>query len=255
MTQPIRNLASASNRMGAGCLEAKVPVEGPTEIRLAAEALNGMQARISRFVTERTSVIGAIAHDLRTPLNSLRFRIAALPSKEHALAEADIKRMEQIISSTMAYVENEGAPASVERLDLASLLEGLVDDYRDRGAKILVESSPRVTIMGDIVRLRRLFTNLIDNALAFGTSAAISARLHDEWIEVRVTDDGPGIPHDELGRVFEPFYRSERSRNRSTGGIGLGLSIALAAARSHGGNLELFNLEAGLCASVRLPKR
>jgi len=253
ISRPVRTFAAAADRIGAGLDDTPVPVVGPTEIRQAAVALNEMQARIAQFIQERTALVGAIAHDLRTPLSNLRFRVANIDLETRASAEEEILRMEQLINSTLDYVDGEGRPMMAEPLDLGSLLQTLTDNCRDRGAKVSLANQERMTLTGDPIRLRRLFMNLIENGLKFGEHVAVSYVRAADSVVIDMLDNGPGMAREDIARAFDPFFRGERSRNRSTGGIGLGLAIAESAARAHGGTIELQNLDGGFRARVRLP--
>lgn len=253
LNRPLRTFAESADRIGAGRYDRLVPVVGPTEIRQAAVALNDMQARIAHLVRERTALVGAIAHDLRTPLSNLRFRIASAPAEIRTSAEDEIRHMEQLIASTLDYVDGQGRPQAAEPLDLGSLLQTLTDEWIDRGAEVAFAPSGRVTIAGDMVPLRRLFTNLLENALKFGNRVEVAYRREGDGVVVDFRDDGPGMAEEDIPRAFDPFFRGERSRNRSTGGIGLGLAIAEAAARAHGGEIDLRNVPGGFRARVRLP--
>lgn len=251
LARPVRAFALAAGRVG-GSKEFPVPVAGPTEIRIAANALNEMQARISAFIQERTALIGAIAHDLRTPLNSLRFRIARAPDDLRAAAESDIKQLDRLINSILEYVESDGRILSVEPIDLTSLLQSMVDDLHDRGIDIKLSASP-VNVQGDLLLLRRLFANLIDNAVKFASRVAISLTSTPTQAVVKIADDGPGMTPADLARAFDPFFRGERSRIRTTGGIGLGLSIARSVADAHSGQIVLSNKAGGgfeVCISL-----
>ncbi|MEO6717709.1 MAG: HAMP domain-containing sensor histidine kinase [Novosphingobium sp.] len=253
LTRPVRAFAASADRIGAGLEDSPVPEVGPTEIRQAAVALNEMQARIAQFARERTTLVGAIAHDLRTPLSNLRFRIANADADTRASAEEEIQRMEELISSTLDYVDSEGRPMVTEPIDLGSLVQSLTDEYRDRSYNVSLDSHEKIVLAGDLIRLRRLFANLIENGLKFGKRVEVSYRQDNQDAVIDIVDDGPGMTSEDLSRAFEPFFRSERSRNRSTGGIGLGLSIAGSAAHAHGGTIELTNLERGFRARVRMP--
>ncbi|WP_264442520.1 sensor histidine kinase [Novosphingobium sp. JCM 18896] len=251
--RPVQAFAASADRIGAGRYDRPVPVAGPTEIRQAAVALNDMQERIAHLVRERTALVGAIAHDLRTPLSNLRFRIANADAETRASAEAEIRHMEQLIGSTLDYVDGEGRPLIAEPLDLGSLLQTLADDCRDRGANVAFVPTQKLTVRGDIIRLRRLFGNLMENALKFGSRVDLTYDRDGDAVVVDFVDDGPGMAEEDLPRAFDPFFRGERSRNRSTGGIGLGLAIAESAARAHEGSIELSNVPGGFRARVRLP--
>lgn len=254
LTRPIRAFAASAERLGAGIEENPVALEGPTEIRMAARSLNEMQARIARFVRERTSVMGAIAHDLRTPLARLRFHLASAPDSIREAAEDEIREMAQLIGTTLDFVDNESRPKRIEPLDLAMLVEGLVDDFTDMGEDVATIEAQSITILGDVILLRRLFMNLIDNAIKYGSSASVSVKREKDTAVVEVVDDGPGMSEDYIARAFEPFFRGEPSRNRRTGGTGLGLSIVQSAAAAHGGTVQLMNVPGrGISARVSLP--
>lgn len=252
LARPVRAFVRAASQVGGGKAFA-VPVVGPTEIRVAANALNEMQARVRATIQERTALVGAIAHDLRTPLNSLRFRVARAPDDVRVAAENDIKQLDRLINSILEYVEGEGRALSVETIDLSSLLLSLVDDLRDRGIAIQFDPIP-VQIAGDLLLLRRMFANLIDNAVRFAAHVSISLTSTATEAVVEIADDGPGMSPPDLARAFEPFFRGEPSRNRTTGGIGLGLAIAKSVAESHGGQIFLTNdAGGGLIVRVVLP--
>lgn len=254
LARPVRAFVRAASQVGGGKTFA-VPVVGPTEIRVAANALNEMQARVRATIQERTALVGAIAHDLRTPLNSLRFRVARAPDDVRVAAESDIKQLDRLINSILEYVEGEGRALSVETIDLSSLLLSLVDDLRDRGIAIQFEPVP-VQIAGDFLLLRRMFANLIDNAVRFAAHVSISLTSTATEAVAEIADDGPGMSPPDLARAFEPFFRGEPSRNRTTGGIGLGLAIAKSVAESHGGQISLTNgPNGGLIVRVVLPTK
>lgn len=254
LTRPIRTFADAVRNLKSVDGEEPVPVTGPTEIRMAAEAINAMQARIARYVRERTSVVGAIAHDLRTPLARLEYHIAHLPPDVKKAAADEIREMEQLIGTTLDFVDNEIRPPAMEPLDLTTLVEGLVDDYADRNRDVQLARHEPITLVADTVLLKRIFTNLIDNALKYGERARIFVERHGLEALVRIEDDGPGLPPAQAARAFEPFFRGEASRNRGTGGVGLGLSIVQSAVEAHGGRVSLTNsADGGLVAQVVLP--
>jgi two-component system OmpR family sensor kinase len=254
IARPIVAFARAAERLGRRQQIEPLELRGPAEIRLAAAAFNGMHARIERYVAERTSMIGAIAHDLRTPLARLAFHLAAAPDRIRERAEAEIAEMDAMISVTLDFVQNETRTQAHEPIDLSLLVEGVVDDFADTGQNAVMTATEPATVNGDWVLLRRLFSNLVKNALVYGGSAEISLRLHGDQAIVEVGDRGPGLSPADLSRAFEPYYRGEGSRNRTTGGVGLGLAIVDVAARVHGGIVELSNRDGGgLCARVTLP--
>ncbi len=213
-----------------------------------------MQDRLHRYVEDRTTMVGAIAHDLRTPLTRLRFRVEAAPDEVRAKMTADIDQMEAMIAATMAFVRDTSSEPQRTKLELSSLLESVTDDLAETGAKVSVEQVERVVINGDSLAIRRLLANLLENAVKFGGAARARLSVEDQSAVLEIDDDGPGVPDSELERVFAPFYRREPSRSRKTGGIGLGLSVARSIARSHGGDLILINRPGGgLTARASLP--
>ena len=254
LSRPFRLFAEAAERLGRDPDAPPLAIRGSAEIGVAVGAFNGMQERLRRYVQDRTAMVGAIAHDLRTPLTRLRFRIESAPEDQRAKMAADIDQMEAMVAATLGFVRDATKPGQRTRLELASLVESVCDEMAETGAAIEVEPSPKVVIEGDPVALRRLVTNLAENAIKFGDRARARVRVEDRIAIIEVDDEGPGIPEAEAERVFEPFYRREPSRSRVTGGIGLGLAVVRSIARSHGGDVTMINrLEGGLRARVVLP--
>jgi signal transduction histidine kinase len=254
LAKPMTQFAAAAERFGRDPRAPPMAAKGSSEITQAAAAFNEMQDRLRRYVEDRTSMVAAIAHDLRTPLTRLRFRVEAAPEEAQAKMNADIDQMEAMIAATLAFVRDAAGDPQRTRLELSSLLESVVDDMAETGADVSVEKVEKVVIDADSLALRRLITNLIENAIKYGARARCSLSVHDRLAEIDIEDDGPGVPAPELNRVFDPFYRREPSRNRQTGGIGLGLSVARSIARAHGGDVALQNRpQGGLRAKVTLP--
>ncbi|MBU4434527.1 MAG: HAMP domain-containing protein [Alphaproteobacteria bacterium] len=254
LAQPITAFANAAERLGRDPRATPLELSGSTEVIAAAKAFNMMQERLRRYVEDRTAMIGAIAHDLRTPLTRLRFRIEATPDDVRAKLAADIDQMEAMISAALAFVRDTTRPAERTKLELASLLESVVDESAETGGQATVERAEKIVIEGDPIALKRLVANLVDNALKYGHVARGRVFAEGEMAVIEIDDDGPGIPPAEQERVFEPFFRGEPSRNRETGGMGLGLAVVRSLARAHGGDVTLANRpEGGLRASVRLP--
>jgi len=256
LAKPIRRIADAADRMGANPQAPLIVEEGPAEIRVTAHALNQMQRRLSAYLTERTNMIGAIAHDLRTPLARIAFRIETAPDEMREKVQGDIEQMRAMIAATISFVRE---TVNVSRLDpvaLDALLAALAADEREIGRPVDLGTLEPAVIAGDPMALRRLFQNLIDNGVAYGGGVEIFLARIGEVAEVRISDHGPGLPDRQLEAMFQPFERGEPSRNRATGGIGLGLSIARAIAQEHGGTLILANRAGGgLEAICRLPIR
>lgn len=260
LSRPIRQFAQAADRIGRDSEAPPVSLEGPAELRTAAASLNLMQARIASHLRERSAMIGAIAHDLRTPLARIAFRIEAAPEEVRDRVQADIAEMTSMISATIEFARGTSAPVVRESVDLVYLLSSLCADDRETGHLVEFESVLKADddaiIQGDTLSLKRLFDNLVDNACKYGGSATVRLERSPSILRVAVLDSGPGIPELHLETVFEPFQRGEGSRNRATGGVGLGLTIARAIASNHGGELRLQNRpEGGLAAIVDWPLR
>ncbi len=215
-----------------------------------------MQERLSAYLTERTNMIGAIAHDLRTPLARIAFRIESAPDEMRQKVQGDIEQMRAMIAATISFVRDTGGSAEMRSLSLDRLVTDLVDSEREIGRPVRLLQAEPITLLGDAMALRRLVQNLVDNAIVYGGEAELSVRREGEFAALRVADRGPGLPPAALEAMFRPFERGEPSRNRSTGGIGLGLSISRAIAQEHGGTLVLSNREGGgLEALFRMPIR
>ncbi len=252
---PFAEFAEAAGRLGrdpgAPPLER---IRGPREVQTAAAAFNDMQGRLNRYVHDRTAMVGAIAHDLRTPLTRLRFRVESAPPALAAKMTSDIEQMEQMISDTMAFVRDATHQGERCRLELSSLVQTVADEMADTGLDVSADGRSPVVVYGDALALRRLVSNLLDNAVKFGACARARVYAEAGAAVVEVDDDGPGVPAHERERVFEPFHRGEPSRSRATGGAGLGLAVVRTIARAHGGEAELENRpEGGLRARFRLP--
>ncbi|HET7203840.1 MAG TPA: ATP-binding protein [Steroidobacteraceae bacterium] len=256
LSRPIRNFADAADRIGRDAAAPPVPLEGPVELRVAAQALNGMQARIAEYVRERTAMVAAIAHDLRTPLARIAFRIEGAPDAIREPVHADIREMTAMVTATLEYARGASPHAEKVPVDAGALLGEIAAAARDMGHSVTLDADHGCEVAGDIVALRRLFQNVVDNAMTFGGTAEIEVRREGGAVRVDVADRGPGLPETMLERVFEPFSRNDPSRNRTTGGVGLGLTIARGIARDYGGSVTLANREGGgLVATVRLPLR
>jgi two-component system, OmpR family, sensor kinase len=254
LASPLASFALAAERLGRDPRAPPLEVRGSSEIAVAARAFNDMQQRLRRYVEDRTAMIGAIAHDLRTPLTRLRFRIEAAPEDLRGKMSKDLDEMEAMISATLSFVRDATQAGQRTKLELSSLLESVSDELSETGKAVSVERSEKVVVEGDPISLKRMFANLIENAIKFGGAARVRVYADGPSAVVEIDDDGPGVPVAELERVFEPFYRREPSRSRETGGMGLGLAVVRTVARAHGGDAELQNRKnGGLTARVRLP--
>jgi signal transduction histidine kinase len=255
VARPIALFAKAAERLGRDPRGAPIEIEGPPEIAEAAAAFNEMQARLSRFVQDQSMLMAAIAHDLRTPLMRLAFRLESAPEQARRAAEADIREMEEMIATVLRFLRNLSQPLTRMKLNLRALAESVVDGFADQGHDVRLLPGTNLVIEADRQAMRSLIMNLVQNALAYGggvTEVEIWQADDTAWIEVR--DRGPGIPEDQVERVFEPFYRLDRSRSRETGGVGLGLASVRAVARAHGGDAVLAPRRGGgTVARVTLP--
>ncbi|MCC4587983.1 HAMP domain-containing protein [Xanthomonas sp. NCPPB 1067] len=254
LSAPIQRFAEAADRLGRNPDAPALQRSGPPEIVRAADSFNAMQARLNRLINERTHMVAAIAHDLRTPLARLSFRLDALqpPLREKALA--DLEEMKAMISAALDFIQNDRHRGARALLDLRLLVESVVDNAADVGADAALLPGPAITLEGDPLALRRALMNLLENALKYGRRARLQLRRDGEDGVLWIDDDGPGIDPAQRDQLLLPFVRGESSRNRDTGGIGLGLSVAHSIVLAHGGDLRLDNrVEGGLRVTVRLP--
>lgn len=254
ITAPIGRFARAAETLGRDPSGPLMELSGPAEIGMAAQAFNDMQARLKRYIDDRTAMVGAISHDLRTPLARIRFKLEGAPDEVKRTVLADVEQMEKMIASVLAFIRDASAGRPRERLDLLSLVECLVDDAAHTGQDVgLDEDSASVTVEADALGLQRLLGNLLDNAVKYGGRAQVRVFAEDGHGVVEIADEGPGLASAELERVFQPFYRAEAARTLDGGGVGLGLAVARSIARAHGGDVNLASSAAGLTARVRLP--
>jgi two-component system, OmpR family, sensor kinase len=258
---PVRTLAAAAEALGRDVANAPpLPETGPSEIVTAAIAFNTMAARVRRFVADRTFLLTAIGHDLRTPITRLKLRAEYMEDDEQRMKMlADLDEMEAMVAATLAFGRDAATTEPVTKLDLASLLRTILDDAADgdpeHAEALSYEGPQHLPVLARPLALKRALANLVGNALKYGEAAWVTLQVPARGVaRIDVEDNGPGIPAEEMERVFEPFYRLEGSRNRETGGSGLGLSIARNILRAHGGDITLANRPAGgLCVSVMLP--
>jgi signal transduction histidine kinase len=253
ITRPLRRLARGAAQARPE-LSAPLAVSGPPEVRQLAHAFNQMRARLTEHVTERTAMLVAIAHDLRTPMTRLSFRLEHLPDAVRGRAQADLEEMRAMVTELLDFVRGEGAEVAMVRLDLSALVQTLTDDLADTKRNVHFQTSGRAVIIGDAASLRRCIGNIAENAVRYGGIARLSLRSEHGMAVVDVDDDGPGVPADVLDRLCEPFFRGESSRNRETGGVGLGLAIARTVALRHGATIGFANrAEGGLRVTLRFP--
>jgi signal transduction histidine kinase len=252
---PLASLSAAAERLGNDLNAPPIPETGTIETRQASRAFNTMQARLRGLIENRTRMLAAISHDLRTPLTLLRLRaetVENVPERDKMLAT--IAEMDSMVAATLQFGWDEARAEPRRRTDLTALLATAVDDMADAGLPVTMEPAGPLLYECQPAALKRAVTNLLDNAVEYGKRARAAIRSAPQAVEITIDDEGPGIPEHELARVLQPFYRVEGSRNRETGGIGLGLAIALSVVQAHGGQLTLSNRpKGGLRAAITLP--
>jgi signal transduction histidine kinase len=265
LTAPVRTLAAAAEALGRDVNAPPLPEDGPMEVAVAAAAFNTMAARIRRFVQDRTDLLTAIGHDLRTPITRLKLRAEFIEDDEQrGKVLADLEELEAMVSATLAFGRDARTGEAVSALDMAELLRTLLDEAGDArpeaASRLEYEGPPHWTVRARPLALKRALTNLISNAIIYGGGARVrlvapaSVGAAGAMLTIEIEDDGPGIAPGELERVFEPFHRGEPSRSRETGGVGLGLPIARNILRAHGGDVVLTNRPTdGAKATVTLP--
>ncbi|TXI47021.1 ATP-binding protein [Methylophilus sp.] len=258
-TQPLRKLANAALQLAHNIEHAPLPEnEGSTEVRHAAKAFNEMQRSILKHIQERGFILGAIAHDLQTPLTRLRLRLEKV--KDQDLKQGLIKDLtatQEMVREGLDFARLCGENIHKSKVDLTALATAVCDDFEDAGHAMNTSLPPEsITILGSAHLLTRCLTNLLNNAVAYAQTPALSLHTEGKQVIFIISDDGPGIPPQELNNVLEPFRRLEDSRSRQTGGTGLGLAIARMIVEKHGGKLSINNKPrpaSGLVINITLP--
>jgi signal transduction histidine kinase len=250
---PLQDFVRAAEALGRDPSATIVPLSGPAEIGRAARAFNQMRSRLTAFVDDRTAMVGAISHDLRTPLTRLRFRIEDVPDAQREGLLKEVNEMEAMIAQVITFIRDASTPGPRQRLDFGDLVADSVRDAQLTGDDISIEGEDHVSVEVDPVGMRRLLANLLENAVKYGTRARVRIRHTGEEAFAEIFDDGPGIPEDEWDRAFEPFYRSEAARRSGKPGTGLGLAVCRSIARAHGGEVALEHAPEGFVARLSLP--
>ncbi len=252
---PLTRLAQAVDNLDPDQPGVQLDESGPREVRYAAVAFNALQARIAAHLKERMQLLAAISHDLQTPITRMKLRVEVMDEGvEKDKFGSDLDEMEHLVREGVAYARSmDSSTEATCRVNLDAFLDSLVFDYQDSGAQVERHGSSGTLLETRPHALRRVLVNLVDNALKFAGAAELQVSREGSTTIIRVLDNGPGIPGDELDEVLKPFYRVEGSRNRSTGGTGLGLAIAHQLIQAMGGRLPLSNREqGGLCAQIEL---
>jgi signal transduction histidine kinase len=255
VTRPLHVLASAADELGRDLHRPPLPESGPLEVSRAARAFNDMQARLVHLIEERTRILAAMSHDLKTPITRMRLRAELLEDDSlREKFESDLIEMQSMVTQALDFMRGVSGGEPEQPVDLMALLETLQSDNEAMGRSVTLDGRVTRPVRGVPQSLKRCIANLIDNAILYGEQAEIRIAETAAGLTLRIRDHGPGMPDTELENVFEPFYRLEGSRNRQTGGTGLGLSIARNIARTHDGDVRLRNHEdGGLEAIVTLP--
>ncbi len=250
---PLRDFARAAEQLGRDPSATILPLSGPSEIGRAANAFNQMRNRLRAFVDDRTAMVGAISHDLRTPLTRLRFRIEDVPDAQREGLLKEVTEMEAMISQVIGFIRDASTPGPRERVDFAELVAGSVADAQFVGGRVEIERSVHIPVDVDPVGIRRLLGNLLENAVKYGESARVRVTLTGGEAVAEIVDAGPGLPEDEFDRAFEPFYRSDAARRSGRAGSGLGLAVCRSIARAHGGDVSFARGQDGFVARVAVP--
>ncbi|WP_375453802.1 ATP-binding protein [uncultured Methylobacterium sp.] len=259
LTAPLARLAGAAEAFGTGDDHVALPEAGPREVIAVSRALDRMRGRVRRLIDDRTQMLAAISHDLRTPITRLRLR-AEFIEDDHArtMTLRDLDQMNALVEAALSFVRDGRGPDRGARtlVDLASVVQTVCDGFADIGADVAVTQTRHVLVRGRPDELQRAITNLVDNAVKYGARARLSMEGTPRGVRVRVHDSGPGIPESERDAMLQPFVRGDRARNlNEAGGFGLGLSIVLAIVEAHAGVLTLANRpEGGLSAAIELPR-
>lgn len=256
IARPLRDLAAAADSFGGRTAPSTVQSSGPEDVRRAIDAFNAMNQRLVILLDEKDRMLGAIGHDLRTPLASIRIRIEGMgPDEERQAVVRKIDEMTELLESILDLARAGRARENAVPVDISALAESMVEDFRELGRDVSFVGDGRHIAPVQQALVRRAIGNLIDNAIKYGERATVTITETAEAVMIRVADEGPGIAAEDHDKVLRPFYRLETSRNRDLGGSGLGLSIASSVAQAHGGTLTLSNGDTrGLIAELSLPK-
>jgi signal transduction histidine kinase len=255
IAQPLQDLTEAAEAFRGRNEPLEVTPSGPADLRNAILAFNGMNERLVKLLNEKDRTLGAIGHDLRTPLASLRIRAESVePAEERDRMIATIEEMTATLEDILTLARVGRSREPFEQTEVSALARSVAEDYREMGQPVTFSADVAGGANVQPNLLRRAIRNLVDNALKYGGGAEIKVKDGDERVTITVLDRGPGLAPEQLERVTGAFYRAEPSRNRETGGAGLGLSIAEAITDAHGGTLTLTTRDGGgLAAAISLP--
>ncbi len=246
VTRPLKELACAASALGRGETSTKLEENGPREIAETIHAFNDMQERLTTLVHDRAKMLAALGHDLRTPITTLKLRAEFIEEddvREQILQTLD--EMLQMAESTLSFAREEAVQEKTRLVDVGALISSVCADLADAGLDVTCAETGGFAIRCRPVGVKRALRNIVENAVAYGKGARVSAECTGGEAVITIDDDGPGIPEADMEKVFKPFVRLEQSRNRETGGFGLGLAIARSIVRSHGGDIVLQNRQGG----------
>ena len=256
ITRPLKALSNAAEKLGRGEDMAPLAETGPAELQRTTAAFNAMRERLTRFVRDRTVMLAAISHDLRTPLTSLRLHAELVEEAEtRNKLLAILEEMQRMTEATLAFARAEATREETRPVDLSALVESLCDDLTELGMEVTFAGAGKTPLSCRPVSLKRALRNMLENAVNYGHRARVALEESPSEIAIVIDDDEPGIAEEDRERVFGPFVRLEESRSRETGGIGIGMAIARSIIRAHGGDITLENrAQGGLRATLRLPR-
>lgn len=255
LAQPLRDLAAAASHVGASGEPQQVSARGPGDVQQTIDAFNAMSRRVTQLLREKDVMLGALGHDLRTPLASLRIRLESMePEAERQKAIRTIEEASDLLEDILE-LSRQGRSSEPERkTDVSAIVQDVAEDYAETGAAVSIGAAGRAVAACRPVLLRRALRNIIDNAITYGGNASVSVEQTGAGVQIHIDDNGPGMTAEALASATSPFYRGEESRNRATGGAGLGLTLCEAIVHAHRGSLELVNRSPkGLRVTIRLP--
>ena len=257
LARPIRQFAESLRQIGANLHAPDIVESGPSEVREVIHAFNAMRGQLRRFADDRTLMLAAISHDLRTPLTKIRLRGEFIDDEDQRKRLfRDVDDMSIMTESALRFFRDEVCDERTTDFDLSEILKSIADDCLDHGVPVSYQGPDHTIVHGRPMALKRACTNLLDNAVKYGRDPSIRLTGATSGLRIIIDDRGPGIAPDQIEKVFAPFYRVDRSRHRATGGVGLGLTAARAIIRSHGGDVLLYNRDGGgLTAQIGLPSR
>ena len=257
MSRPLRELTLAAERFGPGDGGDPISESGPHDVARLIAAFNALRLRVVGMLDEKDRMLGAIGHDLRTPLAALRVRVESVEDEtDRARMTETIAEMNRTLDDILSLARLGRPSEALVETDLSALVDAVVEDFRDLSANVVFIEADRLPVRLRPSLMRRAIRNLIENAIKYGRCAEVSVVADGAQVDINVADQGPGIPEDRMAIVFDAFTRLETSRNRETGGIGLGLALARAIVREAGGDVLLANgVNGGLIATIRLPRR